>query len=244
MTTTTLKLLLLGLASGFAATIACSSSSGGSGVVSCKNPTVAESACSACEAESCAAENSAVIAACSSYVSCYQGCDCSDDACVLACAEGSTASCKSAAAMAGASCTACKSVCEPTVTITIPTVSTSPSGDTFAGGFVVGGACSGDVYVAGAEGYLFCDDGVWAYTSTDPAADGYTMITGAGDDGGFDAGDDSGSDDSGADAGDDSGSDDSGFDAGDDSGSDAGDDSGSDDSGADAGTGDAATDAS
>jgi hypothetical protein len=67
------------------------------------------------------------------------------------------------------------------VTITVPTVPNPgelPSGDTFPGGIVIGGSCNGDVYVEGTiEGYAFCDDGVWTYTDTDPAEDGYTLDT-------------------------------------------------------------------
>ena len=40
----------------------------------------------------------------------------------------------------------------------------------------LGGACSGKVYVdGGSDEYLYCDDGVWVFTTTDPASDGYTL---------------------------------------------------------------------
>ena len=60
------------------------------------------------------------------------------------------------------------------VSISTPPVEVPPAGFT-AGDFAVGEDCSGDVYVVGDGGYLFCDDGVWSYTTTDPSADGYTV---------------------------------------------------------------------
>jgi MYXO-CTERM domain-containing protein len=85
--------------------------------------------------------------------------------------------------------------------VLIPTASTPPPGVTFPGG-VFGGSCSGNVYIAAGPGYAFCDDGKWAYTPTDPSADGFTPLspdggtgsgggtgTGSGGGGGGDPGD-------------------------------------------------------
>ena len=58
-----------------------------------------------------------------------------------------------------------------------PPASKAPPGVTFdAGEF--GQPCSGDVYVAAGIGWAFCnDDGVWAYTTTDPGIDGYSEVS-------------------------------------------------------------------
>jgi hypothetical protein len=45
---------------------------------------------------------------------------------------------------------------------------TPPDGDKFDGGVTLGTRCMGTVFVTGTVGYAFCDDGVWAYTDTDP----------------------------------------------------------------------------
>ena len=58
----------------------------------------------------------------------------------------------------------------------IPPSSTPPVGVTFSGG-AFGGPCSGDVYVGAGTGWAFCDNGEWAYTTTDPATDGFTEAT-------------------------------------------------------------------
>jgi hypothetical protein len=58
--------------------------------------------------------------------------------------------------------------------VTIPPKSDPPPGVTFSEG-TFGGPCAGDIfYTTDGEGYAFCDDGKWAYTTVDPAADGYT----------------------------------------------------------------------
>ena len=62
-----------------------------------------------------------------------------------------------------------------------------PNGDVFGGGYAVGGACSGDVYVAdqAGNGYLVCDGSGWQYSGSDPASNGYTLDgSGSGVDGG------------------------------------------------------------
>jgi hypothetical protein len=50
--------------------------------------------------------------------------------------------------------------------------------DAFQYGVMLGASCEGKVYVTGQVGYAFCDDGAWAYTSTNPATSdaGYTPL--------------------------------------------------------------------
>jgi hypothetical protein len=56
----------------------------------------------------------------------------------------------------------------------------TPPGATFAGpGGVVytfGSSCEGDVYYPDGSGWAFCDAGVWAFTTSDPSSDGYTLL--------------------------------------------------------------------
>ena len=78
---------------------------------------------------------------------------------------------------------ACAAACSSSTGVTVPPTSSPPPGTTFVGG-QFGGHCSGDVYViAGTAGWAFCDDGVWAYTTTDPSTDGYTPYMPANDGG-------------------------------------------------------------
>jgi len=60
--------------------------------------------------------------------------------------------------------------------VTVPTASKPPLGVTFEAG-EFGHACSGDDYEAAGTGWAFCDNGQWAYTTTDPGADGFTDIS-------------------------------------------------------------------
>ena len=85
-----------------------------------------------------------------------------------------------------------------------PTIYGGPPGpDLFPDGVMIGGPCMGKVYVEGQAGYAFCDVSKWAYTSVDPASDGYTLLGdgGVGGDAGADA-DSSTVGDTGTDAGD------------------------------------------
>jgi hypothetical protein len=60
--------------------------------------------------------------------------------------------------------------------VVVPPPSAPPSGLTFTGG-KFGGACEGDVYTAAGTGWAFCDNGVWAYTTADPAPyAGFTQL--------------------------------------------------------------------
>jgi len=68
------------------------------------------------------------------------------------------------------------------------TIGSSPPPTTFFvgpdGNIDFGAACEGQVYYADGSGaWAYCDSGFWAYTTDDPASDGYTEF-GGGDDGG------------------------------------------------------------
>ena len=99
---------LLGLLAALAAPLACSSSStspgsatdsgtagsthhssdGGAGrsaLPSCQNPSATRSACDSCWASKCSSQTSAANNACSTYFGCIVKCDCSDQACLVAC---------------------------------------------------------------------------------------------------------------------------------------------------------------
>jgi hypothetical protein len=52
----------------------------------------------------------------------------------------------------------------------------APDGARFPDGDKVGGSCSRDEYVTGSVGYLFCDDGAWSYSATDPGCDGFGCL--------------------------------------------------------------------
>jgi hypothetical protein len=60
--------------------------------------------------------------------------------------------------------------------VTLPTASKAPLSLTFEAG-QFGHPCSGDVYEAAGIGWAFCDNGQWAYTTTDPGADGFTNLS-------------------------------------------------------------------
>ncbi len=60
--------------------------------------------------------------------------------------------------------------------VTLPTPSKPPPGVTFEAG-EFGHPCFGDDYEAAGIGWAFCDHGQWAYTTTDPGADGFTDIS-------------------------------------------------------------------
>jgi hypothetical protein len=60
--------------------------------------------------------------------------------------------------------------------VTVPTASKAPRGVAFEAG-EFGHPCSGDDYEAAGTGWAFCDNGEWAYTTTDPGADGFTEIS-------------------------------------------------------------------
>jgi hypothetical protein len=60
--------------------------------------------------------------------------------------------------------------------VTVPTASKAPRGVTFEAG-EFGHPCSGDDYEAAGAGWAFCDNGQWAYTTTDPSADGFAELT-------------------------------------------------------------------
>jgi len=66
--------------------------------------------------------------------------------------------------------------CTSSTTVTIPPSSNPPPGVTFVGG-TFGGSCNGDIFVEAGTGYAFCDNGKWAYTTTDPSMDGYMPDT-------------------------------------------------------------------
>ena len=68
-----------------------------------------------------------------------------------------------------------------------PTASNPPMGTTFIGG-TFGADCPTNEYTAADTGWAFCDDGKWAYTTTDPSEDGYEQFSPAGDAGHEDAG--------------------------------------------------------
>jgi hypothetical protein len=71
--------------------VACSSSSGGSssGPPSCQGATgttgAGTSACNSCLESNCGSQISSVEGACSAFVSCYSGCQCTDSQCLLNC---------------------------------------------------------------------------------------------------------------------------------------------------------------
>jgi hypothetical protein len=69
-----------------------------------------------------------------------------------------------------------------------PTKSNPPTGTTFIGG-TFGTSCPANAYVQAGTGWAFCDDGTWAYTTSDPSADGFEPYSPpAGDAGHEDAG--------------------------------------------------------
>jgi hypothetical protein len=43
-------------------------------------------------------------------------------------------------------------------------------------GGTFGGSCSGRVDTQAGVGWAFCNDGQWAYTTSDPGADGFTTV--------------------------------------------------------------------
>jgi hypothetical protein len=62
-----------------------------------------------------------------------------------------------------------------TSSVTSPTATNPPPGVHFVGSSF-GKKCSDDIYtIAGTDGWAFCDDGVWAYTTSDPGAYGYSF---------------------------------------------------------------------
>jgi hypothetical protein len=85
-----------------------------------------------------------------------------------ACGAKGEECCGVSACNSGLKCTNGK--CKTEITITVPTTPTAPS-VTLPYGLTWGGSCSGDVYIALSTGYAFCDNGVWAYTVTDPKGD-------------------------------------------------------------------------
>ena len=86
--------------------------------------------------------------------------------------------------------------CSSSVSITIPTGAdkTAPAGVVFTDGVIVGDACEGDVYVvdSAGDGWAFCNDGYWWYSSSDPSGDGYTVYSGGGSGDGGNGGSDTG----------------------------------------------------
>jgi hypothetical protein len=77
----------------FTLLVACSSSSSGgspsSSFPSCSNPVGSTGpgtpACSSCLQGSCGSQSSSVETSCSGYLTCYEGCQCSDVACLEGC---------------------------------------------------------------------------------------------------------------------------------------------------------------
>jgi hypothetical protein len=69
-------------------------------------------ACTSCVESSCSSDLSSVESACSAYLGCYSGCQCSDGQCIANCQSQVTSNCESALT-AGSSCEAqnCPSQC-------------------------------------------------------------------------------------------------------------------------------------
>ncbi len=63
----------------------------------------------------------------------------------------------------------------PNQPATPPPATTPPAGVTFIGG-AFGGACTGDFYIGAGTGWAFCDNSVWAYTTSNPAGYGYAEL--------------------------------------------------------------------
>jgi hypothetical protein len=176
---------VIALAAATAVGAGCGSSSGSGSLPTCKNPTTQQTTCDTCVTDKCPSEVSAVEDACGDYLSCIEACDCSDSTCQTTCEQSADSSCVSAIE-ANKNCAACDSECSSSVTVNVPVVGVAPADAAFPDGVMMGAACSGDIYVDATTGggYAFCDDGVWAYTPSDPAADGFTLDEGIGIDGG------------------------------------------------------------
>jgi hypothetical protein len=64
--------------------------------------------------------------------------------------------------------------CSDSTDVTL-TSSNPPPGLTFTGG-KFGGPCKSDVYVEAGTGWAYCDNDVWAYTTTDPSTAGFMPL--------------------------------------------------------------------
>jgi hypothetical protein len=59
----------------------------------CKNPTGLVIACNDCVESMCVPDVAPVLSACASFYTCYEACDCSDSACIMACQKAAPAGC-------------------------------------------------------------------------------------------------------------------------------------------------------
>jgi hypothetical protein len=62
----------------------------------CKNATGAQLACATCYEAACASEVTATTADCATFYPCFDGCDCSDTACIDTCAAAASSTCQGA----------------------------------------------------------------------------------------------------------------------------------------------------